>query len=96
MDLSKKVCDRPGTLIFPIYSDNTYHGEKLLLKKKVKISEANNFFPHSAKLESAHLSHLSEQYAEPAQKPSLSLDETFTSKTVCVLPLKSKDKLHRH
>lgn len=61
-----------------------------------KINEANKIFPPSAKLENTHLSHLSEQYAEPAEKHSLSLDETFTSKTACVLPLNSKDKLHRH
>lgn len=53
-------------------------------------------FPPSAKLENTHLSQLSEQYAEPAQKHSLSLDETFTSKTLCALLLNSKDKLHRY
>lgn len=53
-------------------------------------------FAPSAKQENTHLSQLSEQYAEPAQKHSLSLDETFTSKTVCVLALNSKDKLHRY
>jgi len=61
-----------------------------------KINESSKIFPPAAKLENTHLSHLSEQDAEPAQKHPLSLDETFTSKIVYVLPLNSKKKLHRH
>lgn len=64
--------------------------------KKKKIHEANKIFPPSVELENTHLSHLSEQHAEAAQKHSLPLDETFTSNTERELPLNSNDKLQRY